>query len=337
MSYWLAALVIVDGLVTRNNFAWAGLPRALMVLSVVTVAVLELYRSGVRLDAPAAAIVGIIGAMVVAASYRATLDGLALWLVYLGAFALARSVQRDWLGDVARAGVLVAVFELWLLIMPPPEGAWQRNVIGAVLVVCLAASFGWKTDPEWHRLRKWGISLAILIGIFATGSRGAMAGAFVSACVMFFPRALVAAPALAVALISIRPLESAVRIVAWSSGVRAWLDNFAFGLGPGRLEFAVFVNRGWLTTHSHNAYISLCAQVGLIGLVVLAAFCAVTARVNLGRAAIAALAGVAAHSIVDDPLLALPVGLMLCLCLIESRDASNSHILSSVTGDMSSV
>jgi hypothetical protein len=75
----------------------------------------------------------------------------------------------------------------------------------------------------------------------------------------------------------------------------------------------------------------------LIGLVVLAAFCAVTAGVNLGRAAIAALAGVAAHSIVDDPLLALPVGLMLCLCLIGHCDALNSHVISSVTGDMTSV
>jgi len=337
MSYYLAALVIVDGLVTRNNFAWAGLPRALMVLSVIAVAVLELYRSGVRLDAPPAAIVGIIGAMVVAASYRAPLDGLALWLVYLGAFALARLVKRDWLGDVARAGALVAVFELWLRIMPPPEGAWNRNVIGAVLVVCLAASFGWEASHEWHTLRKWGISLAILVVIFATGSRGAMAGAFVSACVMFFPRALIAAPALAVALIMIRPLESATRIVAWSSGVRAWLDNFAFGIGPGQLEFTMFSYNRWIITHSHNAYISLCAQVGLIGLVVLAAFCVVTARVNLGRPAIAMLAGVAAHSSVDDPLLALPVGLMLCLCLIESRDASNSHILSSVTGDLSAV
>jgi hypothetical protein len=321
MSYYLAALVIVDGLVTRNDFAWAGLPRALMVLSIVVVAVIELYRSGVRLDAPAAAIVGIIGAMVVAESHRATLDGLALWLVYLGAFALARSVRRDWLGDVARAGALVAVFELWLRIMPPPEGAWNRNVIGAVLVVCLAASFGWESDPEWHRLRRWGVSLAILIGIFATGSRGAMAGAFVSACVMFFPRALVTVPALAGALIVMRPYQSAVRIEYWSNGVRAWIDNFAFGLGPGRLEFPVFDHGRWLMMHVHNAYISLAAQVGLIGLVVLAAFCVVTARVNIGRAAIAALAGVAAHSIVDDPLLALPVGLMLCLCLVESCSA----------------
>jgi hypothetical protein len=337
MSYWLSALVIVDGIVTRNDHAWAGLPRALMVLSVVAVAVLELYRSGVRLDAPAAVIVGIVGAMVVAASYRATLDGLALWLVYLGAFVLARSVQRDWLGDVARAGALIAVFELLLRIMPPPEGAWNSNVIGAVLVVCLAASFGWEAAPEWHRLKRWGVSLAILIGICATGSRGAMAGAFVSACVMFFPRALVTVPALAGALIVMRPYQSAVRIEYWSNGVRAWLDNFAFGLGPGRLEFQVLDHGRWLMMHAHNAYISLAAQIGLIGLVVLAAFCVVTARVNLGRAAIAALAGVAVHSIVDDPLLALPVGLMLCLCLVESRDASISHILSSVTGDMSSV
>lgn len=337
MSYYLAALVIVDGLVTRNNFAWAGLPRALMVLSVVAVAVLELYRSGVRLDAPAAVIVGIVGAMVVAASYRATLDGLALWLVYLGAFALARSVKRDWFSDVARAGALVAVFAVWLRIMLPPEGAWNANVIGAVLVVCLAASFGLKAVPEWHRLRKWGVSLAILIGIFAIGSRGAMAGAFVAACVMFYPRALVAAPVLVGALIVMRPYQSAVRIEYWSNGVRAWLDNFAFGLGPGRLEFPIFENGRWIITHSHNAYISLAAQVGLIGLVVLAAFCAVTARVNLGRAAIAALAGVAAHSIVDDPLIALPVGLMLCLCLIGHGDSSNSHRLSSVTGDLTGV
>lgn len=331
MSYYLAALVIVDGLVTRNDQAWASLPRALMVLSVIAVAVLELYRAGVRLDAPAAVIVGIVGAMVVAESYRATLDGLALWLVYLGAFALARSVRHDWFGDVARAGALVAVFEVWLRIMPPPEGAWNANVIGAVLVVGLAASFGWEATPEWHRLRRWGVSLAILVGIFATGSRGAMVGAFVSACVMFFPRALVAAPALAGALVVMRPYQSAVRIEYWSNGVRAWLDNFAFGLGPGQLEFPIFENGRWIITHSHNAYISLAAQVGLIGLVVLAAFVAVTACVRLGRAAIAALAGVAAHSIVDDPLLALPVGLMLCLCLIGHSDASSGHTLNSVT------
>lgn len=332
MSYWLAALVIVDGVVTRNDLAWASLPRALMVLSIVAVTIRELYRARVRLDASAAVIVGIIGAMVVADSYRAPLAGLALWLVYLGAFALARSVQRDWFGDVARAGVIVAVFAVWLRIVPAPDGAWNRNVIGAVLVVCLAASFGWKADPEWHRLRRWGVSLAILVGILATGSRGALVGAFVAACMMLYPRALVTVPALAGALVMIRQDSSAVRIEYWSKGVRAWLDNLAFGVGPGQLKLPMFTYGTFEITHPHNAYIALGAQVGLVGLVVLAAFAAVTARARpLCRASLAALAGVAVHSIVDDPLIALPVGLMLCLCLIGHSDASKRHTPGQVT------
>ena len=308
MGYFLAALVLVDGLVSRNPSAWASLPRALLALYIVGVAVLDLYRAGQHLDVLAAVIVGIVAAMVVSESYRALISGLSLWVIYLGAFVLARSVRSDWAGDVTLAGVIVSVFALVMYFIPPPEGAWNRNVIGAVLVVCLAASF---VSSNLTR------SLIILSGILLTGSRGAMTGAFVAWAVMYYARALVAAPALAGGLIMIRPVTAEERIVCWAQGMRAWLDHFAFGVGPGLIENPVFWNGQWWMRHAHNAYIALGAQVGLVGLAVLAAFVAVSRRANISRAAIAALAGVATHSIVDDPLIALPVGLMLVLLVSQ--------------------
>lgn len=320
MSGLLLAFILIDGLVSRNPQPWAAPIRAGLVAALFLIGVALLWRARVRVEPGAVVVIGVLAALVISDVYR-TPTGLTLstWLVYAGAYALQRAIQRDWTRDLAATGVALAALVIVVAVagISPPAGAWNRNVTGGILLATLAAST--------QIARRWRIVAPILIlaGIGATAGRGALVGALVTVAVMIQPWALLAAPIAAIALTSMRPYEANTRLLFWIQGIEA-LTSSPFGVGVGRL-ITPGDGRMGVAVHVHNSLLGIVAQVGVIGVAVASATIAIARRAAMQRWQIATLAGVAAHSMVDDPLCWLPVGVILALVSAKQNGVSNQR------------
>jgi hypothetical protein len=65
--------------------------------------------------------------------------------------------------------------------------------------------------------------------------------------------------------------------------------------------------------HVHNSLLGLAAQVGAVGMLMITATISIMHRVIVERWRLAALVVVATHSLVDDPLTWLPLGVMVAM------------------------
>jgi hypothetical protein len=316
MAALLLTFVLIDGLVTRNSQAWAAPFRAGLVAALFICGVVMLWRARVRVEPGAMIMIGVLAALTISEVYQSYAGiGLTSWLVYAGAYALQRALGRDWRSSIANMGVALAVLCFvvaagTLAGTSKPTEMWNRNTIGGILVVTLPAAMTLN--------KRWRVGV-ILAGIAVTISRGAWVAAFVALAVMIQPWALLAAPVAAVALVTIRQHEADLRWLYWYQGIQAFLSSPLFGVGQGRLITAGDGVAG-VAIHCHNSLLGIVAQVGILGTGIIASALAVTRRVTLQRWQWAMLAAVAAHSLVDDPLCWLPVGVIVALCIQNSCD-----------------
>jgi O-antigen ligase len=203
---------------------------------------------------------------------------------------------------------------LWPGVWLAARGAgWadNPNVVAAWSVVFIAVSL---TGHNWWHLL---LNLGVLCWL---GSRGAIIGATVAVLVMVwtgtrprldtktYPVLGLAGLAGLAGLIAWDPRLSMIRLYYWQRALAAFYHNPIFGVGPGGLKALNFIPEwgGGFQIHAHNIIITTGAELGLVGLVALALIAwwlyAVRHTLKPQRWQLAIMAGLLAHSMVDEPL-----------------------------------
>lgn len=184
------------------------------------------------------------------------------------------------------------------------------NIFGAVLVVGLLVGGAlWLEDPRWRR--PWMLALAVpaAVALLFTFSRGAFVAAAAGGAFLLWrsKRSLgfkaatvtVALVLVVVALATVVPYQfvvqkiagaaddpsTVVRVYMWRSSLEM-ARAYPFGVGPGSFPrvYPAFRARGtaWAMVESHNAYLTVLVELGLLGLAA-AAWLGWRTSVFLGR------------------------------------------------------
>ena len=201
------------------------------------------------------------------------------------------------------------------------------NILGALLVMIVPLSVGQigAVHGRW-RLATYGYLAAALIVTLLTLSRGAWLGLLVAGGVWLYLRwpwmgGLLAATAI--------PLSVVLLLLRGDTGRLDLYEHalMLFGVAPltgnGLFTFRLLdtTGTGVMHLHAHNAILHIGAEMGIPGLVALGMTTIAVARPLLrvagaeARWTAAALAGVAAHQMVDFPILSPTVALSVVLVL----------------------
>lgn len=145
------------------------------------------------------------------------------------------------------------------------------NDLGMFLVMCIPfVIYFYKRGAAVTKILMFCAFLALLYGVFLTGSRGTMLGVGALAGVYFLvtyagPRLFIAAMVLApIAATVVASLQSNIdasangRLEAWYHGILMMLANPVFGIGKGRFQ----EEHGLV---AHNSYIHIVGELGIPG------------------------------------------------------------------------
>lgn len=179
----------------------------------------------------------------------------------------------------------------------------NKNIIAALSVVFITMSLA---------RRNWLILVAHILLLIWLNSQGAMFGSIVAALVMTYPywrfniKTLVVGLGIMTGLIAWQPAMAQIRLYYWQRAWAAFISSPAFGVGHGGLYARNIIPEwgGGYQIHAHNILVSTVAELGLIGLAAVAimVFLITRFRWKLTRWQLAIIAGVLAHSMVDEPL-----------------------------------
>lgn len=195
----------------------------------------------------------------------------------------------------------------WLFPVFPSYGQPMYSVFGnqAILGGFLAIGFAaWRFVPAVSRgahILRWGASLAVAVGVIATGSSSAWIALGVAALVGGLARAestswwnLTSGVAIAIACVAL--ITKSIELGAVDSGLRIWfwqgslamIQEFPFfggGIGTFALRSPLalggvlhapggdsLVANGVHTLHAHNDYIEFFTETGIIGLIAITIF-----------------------------------------------------------------
>jgi len=330
----LVVFVIADG-VTRMNLAPEGaLGRGALVTALVVAWLAWLARSGLRLELPAAVMVGVLAAYSISESYHTVSGvGLGTLLVYTGAYWGQMRLRRDWLPDLALAGLVLA--GLVLVAAPagrPAGGMLNRNMVAGALIALFPAA--WVRFGQGRRLAVIVARVALAGAVLVSGSRGAAVGMGLAALGLYGAQmlAIVARPrakalawlsapggvAALAGLVAIRPATVLVR-VEWARRVLAhwWATSPVFGLGP-IFRAPLDVSIGSLASDAHSLPLSLLVSAGLAGASVIGLSLAATWSRRWPRYApwkLATLGAVGVGALFEASHTWWPVGLVAALVL----------------------
>ena len=320
---WIAllTLTLIDGVVTHNAHPAAAPIRAGLVAAIFALCLLWLCRCGVRVSPGTGVVIGVLAALTITDAYQQTLLGLSLWLVCAAVYATMRAAPRDSSRDLVIFGISLSALVLMMLAIPHSDqlgrSMWNNNSIGGLLAVTLPAAF---TLVGWRRISAMCV---IGAGVLATGSRGAILGAASGVAVLIQPWFLLGAPILVIGLYMLRPYTASVRFLYFAQGLELIGSSPIWGVGPRYL----IAGDGFVQPHVHNSLLGMAAQVGLVGMLMITATISIMRRVIVERWRLAALVVVAAHSLVDDPLTWLPVGVVIAV--IVAGMGSDGSVLTS--------
>jgi hypothetical protein len=231
------------------------------------------------------------------ATFSRTLLFSAFLVAILGAHELLS--RSDVFSGLYLAGALWP--GVWLIAL---QFGWRdnTNIIAAWSVIFVATSLAG---------RNWWVLLVHTVILIWLNSQGATLGAIVAAGVMICPYlrfnpkilTLVGLGVMA-GLIAWNPFSVQIRLSYWQQAWFAFLTSPIFGVGPGGLS-ARNIIRGWGGgLHAHNILASTAAELGLVGLAAVTIMIWLIARFRweMSRWQFAAVAGILAHSMVDEPL-----------------------------------
>jgi len=307
---WIAllALALIDGLVTRNPYPSVAPIRAGLVAAILLLCLWWLWKRGVHVSIGTGVVIGVLAALTVADAYQQTVLGLSLWLVYAAVYATMRTVPRDSSShNFVLFGVSLSALVLIMVVIPHPVefglSLWNKNVIGGLLAVTLPAAF---TLTGWRRIAAMGV---IGAGVMSTVSRGAILGAAAGVAVLIQPWLLIGAPVLVLGLFMLGKYTAMMRFTYFAQGLELIGSSPMFGIGSHYL----IAGDGVTQPHVHNSLLGMAVQVGAVGMLMITATISIMRRVIVERWRLAALVVVAAHSLVDDPLTMLPVGVVIAV------------------------
>jgi hypothetical protein len=276
--------------------------------------------------------------LLTAAAIVSGLANLALapvWLsrVYLAFLAIAVLViahrylaAHDILAALRQAGALWPF--IWLAAR---LAGWDehQNIISFYSVVFLLAAL---SGPGGWPQKLLVLAHAAMLTYFA--GRGALIAAGVGVAVLLWPfilrRHWPVYGALLLAgspiLFYMRPHSAMVRLSYWQNALKAWLNSIWLGLGPGGLwaTHAIIEGSNFRQIHAHNILITTLAETGLIGLMTLLVVAASLLTLRYSRFQAALGLGLAAWSMVDEPLFwAGP--LLVSAVVFSSLKHANTH------------
>ena len=307
---WIALLILtlIDGLVMHNAHPAAAPIRAGLIAAIFSLCLLWLWKRGVRVSPGTGIVIGVLAALTVADAYQQIVLGLSLWLVCAAVYATMRAApRRDAARDLIIFGISLSALVLMMLATPHSDQIgltmWNKNSIGGLLAVTLPAAF---TLAGWRRITAMGM---IGAGILATTSRGAILGAATGIAVLIQPWMLLGAPLLLLGLCMFRYHSTMMRFLYLATGLELIGSSPIWGVGPRYLVTGDLP----MEIHVHNSLLGLAAQVGAVGMLMITATISIMHRVIVERWRLAALVVVATHSLVDDPLTWLPLGVMVAM------------------------
>jgi hypothetical protein len=199
---------------------------------------------------------------------------------------------------------------VWLFAWPFAEAATGLNLSSNI-----QASWGYLFALAALAGRAPGLAIAFASVPLALGSRGGLIGLAVGLLVYFWPRlpawlrlrwpwliplCLAAFPL----LWGLRPSTANVRVDYAVQAISAWAGHWWLGIGPGQLSAAELITDpryGYQVHHAHNLYLDVAAETGLLGLAALGLSAWLYLCQPRPRWALASLAALAAHGLVDDP------------------------------------
>ena len=161
--------------------------------------------------------------------------------------------------------------------------------------------------------RNWWVLLAHAVMLLWLNSQGAILGAIVAAGVMIYPfwrpnakTVAIGGVGIITGLITWQPAMARIRLYYWQHAGSAFLAYPIFGVGPGGLCARNIIPEwgGGYQTHAHNILASTAAELGLVGLAAGVIMIWLITRFGwqMTRWQLAAVAGMLAHSMVDEPL-----------------------------------
>jgi O-antigen ligase len=180
----------------------------------------------------------------------------------------------------------------------------NTNIIAAWSVMFIAVNLAG---------HNWLILLAHIVMLLWLNSQGAILGAIVAFMIMTQPywrfstkTLIMVGLGIMAGLIAWQPAMARIRLYYWRRAWVAFLSNPIFGVGPGGLHARNLIPEwgGGYQVHAHNTLVSIGAELGLIGLAAVAGiiFLITRFRWKMTRWQLAAIAGLLAHSMVDEPL-----------------------------------
>jgi hypothetical protein len=308
---WIAllTLTLIDGVVTHNTHPAAAPIRAGLVAAIFALCLWRLWRRGVRVSPGTGVVIGVLAALTITDAYQQTLLGLSLWLVCAAVYATMRAAPRDSSShDLVIFGISLSALVLLVSVVPHPleigYTIWNKNSTGGLLAVTLPAAF---TLAGWRRIAAMSM---IGAGVLATVSRGAILGAAAGVAVLIQPWMLLGAPILVLGLYILRPYEASLRFLYFAQGLELIGSSPIWGVGP---RYLIAGDGKFAQPHVHNSLLGMAAQVGLVGMLMITATISIMRRVIVERWRLAALVVVAAHSLVDDPLTWLSLGVVVAV------------------------
>lgn len=322
IGFLFALWSMVYGMSFGNVAPWAAAVRAVLAVLLALAGLAWLWRARPRLDLAQALITGLLVAAVISNSFHSTGNyGFANWLVFAGAYGLQRLVLRDWRNDVAVFGLTLSLYVMLnFLAGQAPSGPLNRNYVSLLIVLAAPAMMARWPVAGW---------LVPCSAILISGARGALVGMHMFTVVMVdISRRLkfiFAAIGLAggISLISIRTWTVGARLALARAALSDWwATSPVWGLGPGGIAVEGWrVGEPFVSHHAHNVWISILAQVGLVGivLIVLCSLASLWAShiPNLARWQWAALAASGVLSFVEDLAVWWPVLILIAIMLVE--------------------
>ncbi len=192
------------------------------------------------------------------------------------------------------------------------NGPWleNRNILAAITLIYLLQAIVERGVWDTGRFFALRLTLYVLLLLWL-GSRGALLGLAAGLLVWAWPAVGGPRPVVGLAVLLLlaglilwRPDTALLRLHYWQAAWAAWLENIWFGIGPGGLWTRQIISEpggGW-QIHSHNLIITWLSEMGLIGLLLAVSGVAAWLYTGQSMAVIIILAGIATHSMVDDPL-----------------------------------
>lgn len=224
--------------------------------------------------------------------------------------------------NIIWAGWVLMVFYLTLGVYHLRD-LGNGNVLASVLLLILPFGIRIK-NPHW----RWGWFMVGVVAMLITRSRGGLLGLAVALAMLWdVDRRLIAGvSAVSLPVLFFLQTDTAMRRLRyWEAALQAFLSRPFIGIGPAACYRWITPLVNEKCPHAHNIFLTILAEMGLLGLICLVLLLWQIWRHRRPGPAWAALVGFMVHSLVDDPIWfwAPGLGVMSLLAIMMKGELHN--------------